>query len=118
VYFRTGRLNQAVELLERAVELEPNDAVINDHLGDAYWVVGRRIEARYQWRRALRAIEDDPDLADAIHDKLENGLTDPAFVVEPAAAEGGPAGPGPAAEPTVESRGSGNPDPAAEGAPL
>ncbi|NBC32910.1 MAG: tetratricopeptide repeat protein, partial [Alphaproteobacteria bacterium] len=38
VYFRTGRLNQAVELLERAVELEPNDAVINDHLGDAYWM--------------------------------------------------------------------------------
>ena len=38
---------------QRAVELRPQDPVINDHLGDAYWRVGRRQEARFQWRRAL-----------------------------------------------------------------
>lgn len=83
VYFRTGRLDEAVEFLERAVELEPGDPVINDHLGDAYWVVGREVEARYQWERALRATDDDPDLAETIRIKLETGLLDPPFVVDP-----------------------------------
>ncbi len=83
LYFRTGRLQEAVETLERAVELQPDDAVINDHLGDAYWVVGRRAEARFQWQRALRAVEDDPELADAIRGKLDGGLIEPAFLVPP-----------------------------------
>ena len=82
VYFRTGRLTEAVVWLERAVELLPDDAVINDHLGDAYWVVGRRAEARFQWSRALNAIgeDDDPALADQIEDKLRDGLHNPAFL--------------------------------------
>jgi len=83
LYYRTGRLDEAVRTLERAVELEPEDAVINDHLGDAYWVVGRRAEARFQWQRALRMLEDDPELEQAIRDKLAHGLTDPGFVVAP-----------------------------------
>ena len=41
-YYRLGDYKQAVEQLERAVELEPADPDINDHLGDAYWRVGRR----------------------------------------------------------------------------
>ena len=45
----------AVEHLERAVELKPDDPIINDHLGDAYWRVGRKIEANYQWQQALRS---------------------------------------------------------------
>ena len=28
--------------------MKPQDPVINDHLGDAYWRVGRKLEARYQ----------------------------------------------------------------------
>ncbi len=26
---------------------------MNDHLGDAYWRVGRKTEAQFQWRRVL-----------------------------------------------------------------
>jgi predicted negative regulator of RcsB-dependent stress response len=46
-----------------------------DHLGDAYWRVGRRVEARYQWRRAL-ANKPEPDQKPIIEKKLENGLPD------------------------------------------
>ncbi|HEX2939686.1 MAG TPA: tetratricopeptide repeat protein [Rhodopila sp.] len=53
VMFRQGDYRDAVKTLEKAVELEPEDATINGHLGDAYWAVGRKIEAQYQWRRAL-----------------------------------------------------------------
>lgn len=73
VYYRTGRLEQAVEWLEEAVSLRPDDPEINDHLGDAYWVVGRRLEARFQWQRALDHAEDPEDIA-RIQNKLDNGL--------------------------------------------
>ena len=32
--------------LERAVSLKPDDPVLNDHLGDAYWRVGRSWKPR------------------------------------------------------------------------
>ncbi len=64
----------AVRYLERAVELEPGDPVINDHLGDAYWQVGRLVEARYQWLRAVTLSEDDQELIEPIEAKLDDGL--------------------------------------------
>ena len=81
-YYRTGRMEEAVEALERAVELRPEDPVINDHLGDAYWAVGRRTEARFQWIRAQRTAEDE-DLLLAIEDKLANGLSLPDVIEGP-----------------------------------
>jgi Flp pilus assembly protein TadD len=40
-HYRLGEYEDAVRELERAVELRPADPTINDHLGDAYWQVGR-----------------------------------------------------------------------------
>ena len=48
-----GNMEEAVRELERAILIEPLDPTINEHLGDIYWLVGRKIEARYQWDRAL-----------------------------------------------------------------
>ena len=58
--------------LERAVELEPEDASINGHLGDAYWAAGRKLEATYQWRRAL-TFNPEPDDAAKLEAKLQGG---------------------------------------------
>lgn len=58
-YFKVGDFEKAVENLERAVELEPATAEINDHLGDVYAAVGRTLEARYQWERVLTLQADD-----------------------------------------------------------
>ncbi len=63
VLLREGDINAAVATLERAVELEPQDATINGHLGDAYWAAGRRLEATYQWRRALTLNPEPGDAA-------------------------------------------------------
>ena len=60
--------------LERAVELEPEDATINAHLGDAYFAAGRKIEAQYQWRRAL-TLNPTPDDAAKLEAKLNTGRT-------------------------------------------
>jgi tetratricopeptide (TPR) repeat protein len=73
VYYRTGRFAQAVEKLEEAIRLLPLDATILDHLGDAYWMVGRREEARFQWRRALRN-NPEAERRPQIERKLERGL--------------------------------------------
>ncbi len=70
-YYRLGDYAQAVDWLEAAVRLEPADATLNDHLGDAYWRMDRRIEARFQWQRALTF---NPDDAESIRLKIESGL--------------------------------------------
>lgn len=74
-HYRLGEYPRAVELLERAVALLSTDWTINDHLGDAYWRVGRKIEARYQWQRAL-TLKPDADKVKSVEDKIANGLTD------------------------------------------
>ena len=87
VLYRLGDFEGAVEHLETAVELKPVDPVINDHFGDALWMVGRRIEARFQWKRAL-SFEPEEDDAERIRRKLAAGLD---TVLEEEAAAGNPA---------------------------
>ncbi len=71
--FRLGDYDAAVKTLERAVQSEPGDPTINEHLGDAYWRTGRRIEARFRWRAAL---DLDPTVKQRaqIASKLDFGL--------------------------------------------
>ena len=72
-YYRLGDYKTAVEKLEAATELEPGDPDVNGHLGDAYWKVGRKTEAEFQWRRVLTLEPDAKQKADA-EAKLQNGL--------------------------------------------
>jgi Flp pilus assembly protein TadD len=53
VKFRQGEVADAVNTLETAVQMVPEDPDVNTHLGDAYAAVGRSLEARYQWQFAL-----------------------------------------------------------------
>jgi tetratricopeptide (TPR) repeat protein len=78
VMFRQGDHQAAVKTLERAVELEPEDSTINGHLGDAYAAVGRKIEAQYQWRRAL-TLNPAPDDAAKLEAKLNTGRSGPVL---------------------------------------
>ena len=73
VLYRLGDYQGSVKQLERAVRLRSRDPVINDHLGDAYWRVGRKLEARFQWRRALD-FEPEDDQISKIENKLDKGL--------------------------------------------
>lgn len=73
VSFQLGEYDQASAYLERAVELIPYDVIINDHLGDTYWKQGRYVEARYQWKRALK-YGPEPLTVEFLENKLKNGL--------------------------------------------
>lgn len=78
--YRQGQYAQAVETLEAATDKEPSVAEINDHLGDAYWQVGRTREAAFQWNRVL-SLEAEPERRVAVEDKLLRGLTQTAPIV-------------------------------------
>ena len=71
--FKLGKYEIAIPHMEKAAELMPVDPIVTDHLGDLYWAVGRQLEAKFQWRRALSF---DPELKDAtrIREKLRIGL--------------------------------------------
>ncbi|AKQ65347.1 hypothetical protein A176_002259 [Myxococcus hansupus] len=64
VYFRRGDYTRAVDALERASSLSPDEPVILEHLGDAYQRASRMDEAAAVWRRALEVLTLDPESAE------------------------------------------------------
>lgn len=73
VYYRRGDYARAVTVLERAATNEPAEPTINEHLGDAYWQMGRRVDARFAWRAALVGAEDQ-SIRQRLQAKLDWGL--------------------------------------------
>ena len=52
-FYRLGMYDNAITYMEKAAELEPANATISNHLGDAYWFGGRKNEASFQWNHVL-----------------------------------------------------------------
>ena len=71
-YFKVSDFDQANSLLNYASQLAPSDPVINEHYGDTLWKIGKYIEARYQWNRALD-LEPGIELTNKIKVKLLKG---------------------------------------------
>ncbi|MCQ2913723.1 MAG: tetratricopeptide repeat protein [Alphaproteobacteria bacterium] len=66
---------KALIMLEKATALGAGSGVVNAHLGDVYWKVGRKREAQYQWRKALDVNDDFPNgEKEKVQRKLEIGL--------------------------------------------
>ncbi len=70
--FKAGQIGRAVEVLERARMLDPVEPEIAEHLGDAYWTAGRRVEARYAWTAAREGAADAA--RGRIQEKIDRGL--------------------------------------------
>ena len=71
-WVKQGEIAKGIELLEQAAEREPALAEISEHLGDAYWKAGRKIDARYAWRNAL--VQSDGADATRLTGKIDFGL--------------------------------------------
>ena len=71
-YYAEGQFTKALPLLEQAVRGDPGGMRANEHLGDTYWKLGRRIDARYAWRAA--AVNAEPADVARLQAKLANGL--------------------------------------------
>jgi tetratricopeptide (TPR) repeat protein len=70
VNLKSGDIGKAMQLLIKAVEMDPDDAEVNAHLGDAFFAAGEKLQAGYQWQRAL-ALKPDAKLQVQIQDELK-----------------------------------------------
>ena len=72
-YYLINDFNKAEKFLNKAVQLMPDDPIVNDHYGDILWKLNRKIQARYFWSMVLEMDDADDKLLDQIKDKLIYG---------------------------------------------
>lgn len=65
VLYRMGRLDEAVEYLQKALALR-NDPEIAAHLGEVFWVMGKKQAAKEVWETALEGTPTDDRLLKVI----------------------------------------------------
>ena len=65
---------EAEKYLKRAVELMPDDPIVNDHYGDILWKLDRKIQARYFWKNVLSSEDTDDELRKKVNIKIIEGL--------------------------------------------
>jgi len=73
-YYLVEDFVKAEIFLKRAVELMPEDSIVNDHYGDTLWKLDRKIQARYFWTSVLNLEETEKIMKKNIKDKLIEGL--------------------------------------------
>ena len=73
-YYLTGRYVEAEKYMRRAIELMPNDPIVNDHYGDILWKMNRKTQAQYFWKSVLRMSDVEKEMIDKIKEKLIKGL--------------------------------------------
>ena len=73
-YYLTNDYKKAEKFLKRAVELMPDDSIVNDHYGDILWKLDRKIQARYFWRNVLKMEDVDEEMLNKINEKIIEGL--------------------------------------------
>jgi tetratricopeptide (TPR) repeat protein len=68
VYYRQGKAKQAVDNIRRAIRaMNSDDAILRDHLGDAYLLDKDYASAVREWQRALRL---DPKI-EGVQEKID-----------------------------------------------
>ena len=73
-YFLLNDYLKAEKFLRRALELMPEDPIVNDHYGDILWKLDRKIEARYFWNNVLKMDDAEKEMIDNINIKIIDGL--------------------------------------------
>ncbi len=73
-YYLIGDFENAENFLRKAIQLMPNDPIVNDHYGDVLWKLNRKIQAKYYWKSVLDSEQSEDDLKKIVKKKLLNGL--------------------------------------------
>jgi hypothetical protein len=72
-YYLINDFIKAEIFLKRAVELMPEDPIVNSHYGDTLWRLDRKIQARYFWSMVLEMEDIEQELIDQIQKKFIEG---------------------------------------------
>ena len=73
-YYLIDDYIEAEKYLKRAVELMPEDPIVNDHYGDILWKLNRKIQARYFWNNVLNFDDTEDSMRNKINIKVIEGL--------------------------------------------
>ncbi len=73
-YYMVENFEKAENFLKIAVELMPQDPIVNDHYGDILWKLNRKIQARYFWRNVLEMKNTEAEMIENINIKIIDGL--------------------------------------------
>ena len=68
-YYLIDDYSKAEKFFKRAVELMPDDPIVNDHYGDILWKLDRKIQARYFWQNVLKMEDTEEEMIEKINIK-------------------------------------------------
>jgi hypothetical protein len=72
-YYLINDFINSEKFLKKALQLMPNDPIVNDHYGDVLWQIGRKIEAKYYWENVLNFKDTEDEMKKDIYIKLLKG---------------------------------------------
>ena len=72
-YYLTNDFKKAEEFLRSAIQLMPEDPVVNDHYADTLWRLNRKIEANYYWQSVLKFEDTEEKMKKDINNKILKG---------------------------------------------
>ena len=73
-YYLINDFSKAEDHMKKAVQLMPEDPVVNDHYGDILWKLDRKIQARYFWNSVLNFEDTADEMKRKINIKLIDGV--------------------------------------------
>ena len=72
-YYLIGDYIEAENYLIQAVQLMPDDPIVNDHYGDILWKLDRKLQAKYFWENVLQLDSTEEEMKKNILEKLISG---------------------------------------------
>jgi len=72
-YYLIGDYKNAEKYLRKALELMPDDPIVNDHYGDVMWQLNRKIQANYFWKSVLELKDTEEKMKKDIQYKIFYG---------------------------------------------
>ena len=73
-YYLIGDYMKAEKFLKQAVQIMPDDPIVNDHYGDILWKLNRKLQAKYFWKNVLNLEDAEEKMKKNILKKLLKGL--------------------------------------------
>ena len=73
-HYLTGNFIEAEKLLKKAIQIMPNDPIVNDHYGDILWKLNRKMEAKYFWESVLTFEDSEEEMKNKVYIKILKGL--------------------------------------------
>ena len=73
-HYLIGNYIKAEKLLKKAIQIMPDDPIVNDHYGDILWHLDRKMEAQYYWKSVLSFDDAEDEMKDKVYIKILKGL--------------------------------------------